>query len=137
MTMMIEINLYDMKQTAHFKLISFAALPGKPSAFWEYKNPSESTGLIPVVPRREQPHIVLPGILVYKCNYGLERNSMNKWKAMERRQKKQNVDHSQAGVSKLQIQRGHKVDCPARICVKETFLLEEYKHVSVSVNCIM
>ena len=52
---------------------------------------------------------------------------------MEHHEKKQNVDHSQAGVSKLQIQRRHKVDCPTRICVKETFLLEEYKHVSVSV----
>ena len=55
---------------------------------------------------------------------------------MERREKKQNVDHSQAGVSKLQIQRGHKVDCPARICVKETFLLKEYQPVSVSENGI-
>ena len=55
---------------------------------------------------------------------------------MEHYEKKQNVDHSQAGVSKLQIQRRHKVDCPTWICVKETFLLEEYKHVSVSVNCI-
>ena len=121
-----------MKQIA----FSFAALPGKPSVFWEYKNLSESTGLIPVVPRREQPHIVLPGILVYECNYGPERNTTNKQKAMECHKKKQNVDHSQAGVSKLQIQQGHKVDCPVQICVKETFLLEEYKHVSVSVNCI-
>ena len=48
-------------------------------------------------------------------------------------EKKQNVDHSQAGVLKLQIQQGHKVDCPTWICVKETFLLKEYKHVSVSV----
>ena len=78
MTMMIEVNLYDAKQTAHFKPISFTALPGKPSVFWEYKNPLESTGLIPVVPRREQPHIVLPGIPIYECNYGPERNSTNK-----------------------------------------------------------
>ena len=104
--------------------------------FWEYKNPSESTSIIPVVPRREQPHIVLPGILVYDCNYGPERNAMNKWKAMDCHEKKQNVDHSQAGVSKLQIQWGHKVDCPARICVKETFLLKEYQPVSVSQNGI-
>ena len=107
-------------------------MPGKPAVFWEYKNPSESTSLVPVVPRRDQPHIVLPGILVYDCNYGPERNATNKWNAMDRREKKQNVDHNQAGVSKLQIQQGHKVDCPAQICVKETFLLEEYKPVSVS-----
>ena len=61
---------------------------------------------------------------------------MNKQKAMEHREKKQNMDHSQAGVSKLQIQWGHKVDCPARICVKEIFLLEEYQPVSVSENGI-
>ena len=83
---------------------AFPAFPGKPSLFWEYKNPSESTALIPVVPRREKPHIVLPGILVYECNYGPERNSTNKPKATECHEKKQNVDHSQAGVSKLQIQ---------------------------------
>ena len=62
---------------------------------------------------------------------------MNKQKAIECREKKQNVDHSQASVSKLQIQHGHKVDSPAKICVKETFLLEEYRHVSVSVCIIM
>ena len=61
---------------------------------------------------------------------------MNKQKAMECCEKKLNVDHSQAGVLKLQIQWGHKVDCPAQICVKETLLLEEYKDVSVSVNNI-
>ena len=104
--------------------------------FWEYKNPSESKSLVPVVPRREQPHIVLPGILVYNCNYGLERNATNKRMAMDRHEKKQNVDHNQAGVSKLQIQLGHKVDCPAKICVKETFLLEKYQPVSVSENGI-
>ena len=104
--------------------------------FLEYKNPLESTSLIPVVPRREQPHIVLPDILVYDCNYGPERNVTNKRKAMDCCEKKQNVDHSQTGVLKLQIQQGHKVDCPARICVKETFLLEEYQPVSVSENGI-
>ena len=111
-------------------------MPGKPAVYWEYKNPLESTGLIPVVPRREQPHIVLPGILVYECNYGPERNLTNKQKAMEHHEKKWNVDHSQAGVLKLQIQQGHKVDYPAQICVKETFLLEEYQPVSVSENGI-
>ena len=102
-----------------------------------YKNPLDSASLLAVVPRREQPHIVLLGILVYECNYGLERNLTNKWKAIEHCQKKQNVDHSQASVSKLQIQCGHEVDCPTQICVKETFLLEEYRHVSVSVFIIM
>ena len=42
---------------------------------------------------------------------------------------KENVDHPQASGSKLQLQRGHKVDCPARIVVKETFLLKGYQHV--------
>ena len=88
------------------------------------------------MPRREQPHIVLSGILVYECNYGPGRNLTDKWEAMEHREKKQNVDHSQAGVSKLQIQWGHKVNCPAQICVKETFLLEEYQPVSVGENGI-
>ena len=75
-------------------------------------------------------------LFVYECNYGPERNATNKRKAMERHEKKQNVDHSQASVSKLQIQWGHKVDCPTRICVKETFLLEHYQHISVSVNLV-
>ena len=60
----------------------------------------------------------------------------NKRKAIEHHEKKQNMDHSQASVSKLQIQCGHKVDCPAWICVKETFLHEEYRSVSVSVFAI-
>ena len=45
--------------------------------------------------------------------------------------KKQNVDHSQASVSTVRIQRGHKVDCPARICIKEAFILEGYQHVNL------
>ena len=61
--------------------------------------------------------------------YGPERNKWNKKKAAERREKKQNVDHPQASGSKMQIQRGHKVDCPARIIIKETFMLEGYRHV--------
>ena len=48
-----------------------------------HQNPLESAALMPVVPRREQPHIVLPGILFYECNYGPESNLTNKWKAME------------------------------------------------------
>ena len=52
-------------------------------------------------------------------------------KAAERQEKKQNVDHSQASVSTVHIQRGHKVDCPAWICIKETFLLEGYQHVNL------
>ena len=73
---------------------------------------------------------------MYECNYGPERNRTNKQKALEHREKRQNVDHSQASILKLQIQCGHKVDCPAQICVKETFLLKEYRSVSVSVFVI-
>ena len=45
-----------------------------------------------------------------------------------RKKKDKDIDHSQTSyVSKLIIQQGHKVDCPATICVKEAFILESYK----------
>ena len=107
----------------------FPAFPRKPSVHWEYKLPSENPAVLSVVPRNDKPHVVLSGIHILDCNYGPERNQWNKKKAAECREKKQNVDHPQASGSKMQIQRGHKVDCPARINIKETFLLEGYRHV--------
>ena len=107
----------------------FPAFPGKPSVYWEYKLQSENAAVLAVVPKKDKPHVVLPGIHILDCNYGPERNKWNKQKAAERRERKQNVDHPQASGSKLQLQRGHKVDCPARIIVKETFLIEGYQHV--------
>ena len=99
--------------------------------YWEYRLPSENTALLALVPKRDKPHIVVPGLHILECNYGPERNKWNKRKAAERQEKKQNVDHSQASVSTVHIQRGHKVDCPARICIKETFILEGYQHVNL------
>ena len=99
--------------------------------YWEYRLPTENTALLPLVPKRDKPHVVVPGLHILECNYGPERNKWNKRKAAERREEKQNVDHSQASVSTVRIQRGHKVDCPARICIKETFILEGYQHVNL------
>ena len=91
--------------------------------------PSENPAVLSVVPKNDKPHVVLSGIHILDCNYGPERNKWNKKKAAECREKKQNMDHPQASGSKMQIQRGHKVDCPARIIIKETFMLEGYRHV--------
>ena len=79
--------------------------------------------------KKDKPHIVLPGLHILDCNYGPEQNKWNKKKAAECRERKQNVDHPQASVSKVQIQCGHKVDCPTWICIKKTFLLEGYQHI--------
>ena len=44
------------------------------------------------------------------------------------------MDHSQtSSVSKF-IQRGHKVDCPAYICVKEAFVLDDYNEVAYELS---
>ena len=107
----------------------FPAFPGQPSVHWEYKMPSENPAVLAVVPKNDKPHVVLSGVHILDCNYGPERNKWNKKKAAERREKKQNVNHPQASGSKMQIQHGHKVDCPARIIIKETFILEGYRHV--------
>ena len=107
------------------------AFPGKPAVYWEYKLPYDNTAFLAVVPKKGKPHVVLPGLHILNCNYGPEQNKWNKRKAAEGREKKQNVDHSQVSVSKVHIQRGHKVDCAARICIKETFLLEGYQHVNI------
>ena len=66
--------------------------------YWEYKLPSDNTALLAVVPKKDKPHVVLPGLHILDCNYGPERNKWNNRKAAEGREKKQNVDHSQASV---------------------------------------
>ena len=91
--------------------------------------PSENPAVLAVVPKNDKPTVVLSGIHILDCNYGPEHNKWNKNKAAERREKKQNINHPQASGSKMQIQRGHKVDCPAQIIIKETFILEGYRHV--------
>ena len=105
--------------------------PAKPSVYWEYRNPKEPLDMLPVMPRMEKPHVVLSGQIKQECNYGPDRNLHQKRKWAEKKQKDKDVDHSQtASVSKVIIQRGHKVDCPAYICVKETFVLHEYREVA-------
>ena len=87
--------------------------------------------MLPLVPRGEKPHVILPGVYSFDCNYGPDCNKSNKRKWSEKKDTEKNVDHSQtSSVAKLIIQRGHKVHCPAKICVKETFVLEEYNCVS-------
>ena len=45
------------------------------------------------------------------------------------------MDHSQtSSVSKIIIQRGHKVDCPAYISVKEAFVLDDYNEVTYELS---
>ena len=105
--------------------------PAKPSVYWEYRNPKEPLDMLPVMPRMEKPHVVLSGQIKQECNYGPDRNLRQKRKWAEKKQTDKDVDHSQtASVSKVIIQCGHKVDCPAYICVKETFVLHEYREVA-------
>ena len=104
--------------------------PEKPCVYWEYRNPKDPLDYVPIIPRRDKPHIVLPGELKQECNYGPDRNLRQKKKWAAKKEKDKDIDHSQTSyVSKLIIQRGHKVDCPATICMKEAFILESYNEV--------
>ena len=38
-------------------------LPEKRSVYWEYRNPKEPLDYVPIIPRWDKPHIVLPGEL--------------------------------------------------------------------------
>ena len=68
-----------------------------------------------------------------ECNYGPDRNQRQKRKWAAKKEKDKNVDHSQTSfVPKLIIQKGHKVDCPAVITIKEAFLLESYNEVNLT-----
>ena len=109
--------------------------PEKPACYWEYRNPKDNVGMIPLVPRSDQPHVILPGVYSFNCNYGPDRNKSNKHKWSERKSAEKDVDHSQtSSVAKVIIQQGHKVDCPAKISVKETFVLDHYKCVSIKIS---
>ena len=97
----------------------------------QYRNPKEPLTTLPLVPQTNTAHVILPGVYSLDCNYGPDRNKPNKRKWVEKKTKEKDVDHNQtASVSKLIIQRGHKVDCPAKICIKETYHLDCKSHVS-------
>ena len=83
--------------------------------------------MVPLVPRTpaSTPHVILPGVCSMDCNYGPDRNKANKSKWVAKKTGQKDVDHSQtSSVSKVIIQRGHKVNCPAKITMKETFSAE-------------
>ena len=97
----------------------------------QYRNPKEPLTILPLVPAMNTPHVILPGVYSLDCYYGPDRNKLNKWKWIDRKTKEKDVDHNQtASVSKLIIQQGHKVDCPAKISIKETYCLDEKYDVS-------
>ena len=114
-----------------------SGIPDKINVSWEYRNPKDSLAILPLVPRNKQPHIVLTGVYSLDCNYGPDRNKANKRKWVDKKNSEKDVDHSQtSSMAKVIIQRGHKVDCPAKISVKETFLIQDYNCVSTSSNSI-
>ena len=103
----------------------FLEFPEKPAVHLQYRNPKEPLTILPLVPQTNTAHVILPGVYSLDCNYGPDRNKPNKRKWLDRKTKEKDVDHNQtASVSKLIIQRGHKVDCPAKICIKETYCLD-------------
>ena len=101
----------------------------------EYQNPKEPLSTLPLIPRQTKPHVVLAGQIKQECNYGPDRNLSQKRKYAAKKEKEKNVDHSQmSSVSKLMIQCGHKVNCPAYICVKEAFVLDDYNEVAYELS---
>ena len=122
------VKLHEHEKNITVPILDF---PEKLSVHWEYRNPKEPLSMLPVMPRMEKPHVVLSGQIKQECNYGPDRNVRHKRKWAEKKEKDKNVDHSQtATVSKVIIQHGHKVDCSAYICVKETFVLDNYSKVA-------
>ena len=107
-----------------------AAFPEKLSVYWEYRNPKEPLDILPLMLRMEKPHVVLSGQIKQECNYGPDRNLWQKCKWAKKKEGDKDVDHSQtSSVSKVIFQRGHKVNCPAYICIKEAFVLYDYEEV--------
>ena len=98
---------------------------------WEYRKPKEPLSTLPLIPRQTKQHVVLAGQIEQECNYGPDRNLSQKRKHAAKKEKEKNMDHSQtSSVLKLIIQRGHKVDCPTYICVKEAFVFDDYNEVA-------
>ena len=111
-------------------ILPTVGFPDKPSVHWEYRNPKEPLEMLPLIPRMDKPHIVLNGQIKQECNYGSDRNLQQKQKWAAKKEQEKDVDHSQtSSVSKLIIQHGHKVNCPAYISVKEAFALDDYNKV--------
>lgn len=111
-------------------MIKIVEIPEKPSVHWEYRNPKDPIDMLPLIPKMDKPLIVLPGHIKQECNYGPDRNLRQKRKWAAKKEKDKDVDHSQtSSVSKVIIQRGHKVNCPAHICIKEAFVLDAYSQV--------
>ena len=35
--------------------------------YWEYRLPTENTALLALVPKRDKPHVVVPGLHILEC----------------------------------------------------------------------
>ena len=83
------------------------------------------TGL---VPRSNIPVDILSGMTLYDCRHGRERHESAKKKYASKREKEQNVDHPVPRQRRQQMFGTLKVNCEARIEVKETFV---FKNVQI------
>ena len=60
------------------RILPTVGFPDKLSVHWEYHNPKEPLEMLPLIPRMDKPHIVLNGQIKKECNYGPDRNLLQK-----------------------------------------------------------
>ena len=138
------MKIYNISETTYLQLISvtkpialysetkpniyfvfFFRIPGKTGCSFAVQESKGTPYHSSTSTSNKHSNVILPGVYSLDCNYGPDRNKPNKRKWLDRKTKEKDVDHNQtASVSKLIIQRGHKVDCPAKICIKETYRLD-------------
>lgn len=102
---------------------------------------------IPVIPDHRRPLYILPGVTYYDCHHGPDRCAKKKSDAALSRERRQNVDHPSTSRSRPALFDTVKVDCPARIYLKEVFAydvhlsadileaMQQMGHLQSAVSC--
>ena len=106
----------------YYVILSIADPPQKINLAWSEEVTCQQTQVIPFI---GHPFILLSGRWSKDCNFGPDRNAYNKEKNKCKRSSKLNSDHSQSAVRREQLHKGHKVNCPAKILVKEVFVFTQ------------
>lgn len=106
-----------------------SALPPKVIVSWcdDETHTSSKSAHVQIIPDQGIPFVIYPGVWTLECNFGPDNNAWGKKKWKEEQMKKLNVDHPQGkSVKRVKTYDGRRLGCPAKIQIKEAFIVNGY-----------
>ena len=119
----------------------FAGKPDKCTVSWcdDDTHTGRKSEHIQIIPDQGVPLLIKPGKKIIECNFGPDNNQWGKRNWQKKNASKRNVDHSQGlGSSRCPTYDGRRLGCPAKIEMKEVFVILGYNvstlHMLLSVT---